>query len=233
MIYKTEGCDQMFCTQCHTPFSWKSGKIVTGVIHNPHFYQWQREMNGGVAPRVAGDMPHNPCGAIGINTFLDAFRESKIENPNVLIIFTNALRLASHITNVEMPAIAPPADNIDANRDLRIKYLMSEIDDDKWQSLLKARAKKIEKNREVYQILDMFSNALNGFIEQIVVSSNKMNDVPLLVIQMIALKDYTNKCLNAIHNRFKNIVNENRIDWTIGSMRSDAVNLGYGARVRV
>ena len=58
-IYKISGCDQMWCTECHVAFSWKTGRVETGIIHNPHFYQWQRDENGGQAPRVPGD---NPCG---------------------------------------------------------------------------------------------------------------------------------------------------------------------------
>ena len=53
-IHKLVGCDQMWCTQCHTGFSWRSGAIQTRV-HNPHFFEWQRQNNGGVAPRRPGD----------------------------------------------------------------------------------------------------------------------------------------------------------------------------------
>lgn len=38
-------CDQMFCIECHTPFSWKTLKIDTGAIHNPHFFEYQRRTN--------------------------------------------------------------------------------------------------------------------------------------------------------------------------------------------
>ena len=58
-IYKIDGCDQMWCTTCHVAFSWRTGRRETGTIHNPHFYQWQRDANNGQAPRVPGD---NPCG---------------------------------------------------------------------------------------------------------------------------------------------------------------------------
>ncbi len=60
-IFKIEGCDQMWCVTCHTPFSWRTGKKATGTIHNPHYYEWQRKQNGGVAPRVAGDVR---CGGL-------------------------------------------------------------------------------------------------------------------------------------------------------------------------
>ncbi len=58
-IYKIDGCDQMWCTQCRTAFSWKTGRIVTGIIHNPHAIRWQRE--NGALLRANGDIP---CGGL-------------------------------------------------------------------------------------------------------------------------------------------------------------------------
>ena len=57
-IHKISGCDQMWCTECHTSFSWKSGQIINGVIHNPHYFQYMRNNNNGNVPRQPGD---NPC----------------------------------------------------------------------------------------------------------------------------------------------------------------------------
>uniref|UniRef100_A0A6C0B6J6 RING-type domain-containing protein n=1 Tax=viral metagenome TaxID=1070528 RepID=A0A6C0B6J6_9ZZZZ len=47
-ISKIDGCDQMWCTECKTAFSWSKGTVEKGVVHNPHYYQWMRE-HGQVA----------------------------------------------------------------------------------------------------------------------------------------------------------------------------------------
>ncbi len=57
-ISKIDGCDQMWCVECKTAFSWKSGNIVNGTIHNPHYYEYLRKEKGFV-PRA-----DNPCGEI-------------------------------------------------------------------------------------------------------------------------------------------------------------------------
>ena len=54
-IFKISGCDQMWCTGCKVPFSWKTGRVVTGTVHNPHYYQFMRD-NRGAVPRAPGDV---------------------------------------------------------------------------------------------------------------------------------------------------------------------------------
>tara|TARA_R110001592_G_scaffold5033_3_gene27599 strand:+ start:4769 stop:6436 length:1668 start_codon:yes stop_codon:yes gene_type:complete len=60
-IYKISGCDQMWCTCCHIAFSWRTGMRVNGVIHNPHFYQFQREGGNAViqnpGAQICGGLP--------------------------------------------------------------------------------------------------------------------------------------------------------------------------------
>ena len=39
-IHRIEGCNQMFCTICHTPFDWITGHIIKSHFHNPHHQEW-------------------------------------------------------------------------------------------------------------------------------------------------------------------------------------------------
>ena len=41
-IYRISGCDDMFCTNCHTGFSYRTGKIKHGNFHNPHRQEFIR-----------------------------------------------------------------------------------------------------------------------------------------------------------------------------------------------
>jgi hypothetical protein len=43
---KTEGCDQMFCVNCHTAWNWVTLAKIQGVIHNPHYFEWQKRTRG-------------------------------------------------------------------------------------------------------------------------------------------------------------------------------------------
>ena len=128
-IQKTDGCDQMWCLSCHTAFSWKTGAIERGVIHNPEYFRWQRE-HGGDLPRQPGDEPCDGGGRVNYRRFLDAV--SHLAWRNVIGVemqeLACAYQLVQHITAVELVHCQNSSRACQDTTKTRVKYLKGDID---------------------------------------------------------------------------------------------------------
>jgi hypothetical protein len=196
-IYKIDGCDQMWCVECHTPFSWRTGEKVVGTIHNPHYYQWQRNRNNGEAPRVPGDVPYNPCGGMpDVNRVVGIMGRRKTVFESVY----DCHRLVGHIRFTLLPRY-PAEVGVRDNSDLRVQYLLKEIGEDKWSKILKERQKKAEKNRAIHQILDMFMNTMTDLFNNYVGTQGVQ-----IADEAEALRNYVNRELQKVKRRYANTV---------------------------
>jgi hypothetical protein len=167
LIFKISGCDQMWCTQCHTAFKWSTLQIEKGVIHNPHYYEYQRRMNGGVAPRVPGDNPDDGlCDAIP--QLIVCLAEWKKMEYSVKDInyFTQIHWMVMHIRF----GIRDP--EIPNNMDFRIRYLNNEITESEFKIKIQRREKNYNKVNEEHQVLNMFATCCLDIIRMSITNYN-------------------------------------------------------------
>lgn len=172
-IFKIEGCSQMFCTSCHTPFDWNSGKKITnGAIHNPHYFEYLRATNGGHMPRNPGDIP---C-AGNLPTAWAFDREISRRFPHLAHTTTDwlfrALRTVHHIQQVEIPNQTNAAQDID-NTDLNVRYLTKEIDETRWKQLLQFREKRRIKRDEIRLRMEAFVGACADIFGHAMAEANR------------------------------------------------------------
>jgi hypothetical protein len=162
-IYKISGCDQMWCTGCHKAFSWKTGCIVTGVVHNPHFYEYQRQTNGGAAPRNPGDVP---CGGLcswhemnySIGKIIGYKREIGDDNiKNYKDIVLHLHRCISHIVNVDLRHVRNKLVNLSDNTQIRVDYILKKLTKEEMAKKVYQNNVLRQKNTEILHIYELIS----------------------------------------------------------------------------
>lgn len=156
-IFKIEGCDQMWCTECNTAFSWKTGnKINHNSIHNPHYFEYLAKQNNGIQPRNRLDVL---CGGIPDTLILfqpikylirmkqihkSEVNYYKIMNRNIGEMQRFLIHLQFHLFDGE---------NEDYVKDLRADYIMKTINEDSWKKRLLMYKNKVKKNKKINDLL--------------------------------------------------------------------------------
>ena len=203
MTFKISGCHQMWCTECHATWDWKSGKIVTGVIHNPHYFQYMNQHGGGM-PRQPGDVP---CGGlpdfrtiqeticwvpsdyclqelakiVSANKYnqltydrTESSGRSIVKTVENRIVFAKVYQLVNHINAIELPKYRLDMSE-ESTRLLRMEYIEQKLTDETFGKSLFEKERRCEKSTEILHVLETFVNVATDILQKMVRELSPLN----------------------------------------------------------
>ena len=186
-IFKIDGCDQMWCTQegCNTAFSWNTGHVVTGIVHNPHYYEWLRRT--GAQVRETGDIPCGGVPGYRLLTLLTRAAYMPEKMRNTLYDMHRAIMDFQNVRLPQYPARMPAL----SNKDEDVAYLMNEMTEAEWQRALEIKEARFIRKREIGQILQTLITAASDVLNAIQARFDDMearHDAKNRQMQAVAMK---------------------------------------------
>lgn len=201
-IQKISGCNQMWCTLCKTAFDWDTGRVISGRIHNPHYYEWLTNDTDG------NEAVNNACANVDADDIQNGLNlRRKLRDLNIskdaVKLTLSALRLTHHVHIVVMPQYIIQNDDLydfERNSQFRIEYLKGNIDIEKFKQNLQQKEKLLEKKRSFYQLFDVFIQASTGFFQDIIQGDE--DTFQKTAHQLERLRTYVNEHFEILQKRF-------------------------------
>jgi hypothetical protein len=191
----------MWCTQCHTAFSWRTGNVER-TIHNPHYYEWMRRTGGGEMPRNPNDVP---CGRNldhylyeSIARILRTKYKNSSNSRTIVSRIDKTIRNTIHMMETERPR---PPNYERRNEDLRVRYLMNELSEQEMRDQLQKDDKRHHKNQEIADIYTLLGNTITDILFRFAEKLEREKDTKPEMIDESMLKEinkiveYANECL--------------------------------------
>ena len=215
----------MWCTQCHKAFSWNTGKIVTGPVHNPHFFQYQRE-HGGLARNPADVV----CGGLpiyyNINQKIATAQLPKSHHEFFYDTVTRIYRLQTHFTDTYVNAIRRNIPDEPVYERLRIRYILNKIDREEMAHKISRWDGDRRLNAGILHVCELFTTVGADMFRRILLSEKKGEEFAAELKAQVAeydtLRLYVNEQLKEISMTYGLCIQQIKPDWTNDTSKFNA-----------
>lgn len=165
-IFKLDGCNQMWCTECHTAFSWDTGRIINGVVHNPHYFQWQQQV------RQEENVDYNDPQVCPNEQTIPHIRRFRFLSFSEQSRVTALIQTLTHVREVVVPSLNEQEDRFSKNRDIRIDYLNKQISKEYFKWMIQKRDKASQKKRVMVMLWQMFIMSYNDLLNNLLTNKD-------------------------------------------------------------
>ena len=191
-IHKIDGCDDMWCWACHTPFNYGTGEIVKSNT-NPHFWAWKKSIGEGILDDSSPHIP--PALLVPQNQLLNiVFPNTRITVKNV--VYTAALTpyIMRQYDDTRIQDI------FEKNHRL---YLEGKINKQEWERRVFLAYRTKSRNQELYQVFDTLREGLISILSRVEFDARmtgKINE--MFSVEIMNLREYMNEIFQSIKSRY-------------------------------
>ena len=182
MIYRIEGCPQMFCTVCHCQFHWHTGELLKS-IHNPHLTEWM--LSHGTQGNAICDV------TLAYSAF-PAHTHARVGS-----YYDRAMHIARYV----IPELTRTVEPVHAS--LRRRFLLKEITEVQWANEIRLYNRREERTRAIIQILEMFHGVVLQSLDEVNRGTTTWGAVEPLLAEVT---ESMNTKLDELHTRYKIVV---------------------------
>ena len=171
-ISKIDGCDQMWCVECKTAFSWNTGAIETHHIHNPHYFEYMRNNNMAIARNpyeVRGRCEYRRDNTVRL--LLRQFYQTEVKTK-----ISRFIRYVNHIEGSTIVDLNNSIENKTNNvQPIELRYIIGELTKEELSDKLMANHKCVLKDqafKDIYAAVVMMGDQICGDIGEETTDNN-------------------------------------------------------------
>ena len=219
----------MYCIRCHSAFSWRTGALDGGTIHNPEYYRWMRENGKDIARNPLDEV--GGCGEniISYTTLITIMRMYFVpERMNLLnggvrtkdnietIKVLNMHRMINHIVHLNREYVNENNREERTLREMRVSYMLNKITKEELKRKLQIIEKRKKKEKRLNNVWNLLKIVLTEYIGKI--SEERENKYIVKIVKEITvesekIREYSNMSFMKVGEMYNMVYPGITVEW--------------------